>query len=86
MDFPQVLHQIACGAIAAAGFGVLFNTRLRSLSWCALTGAIALAVRTFCLGCGWNLEGASFAAAVAVGCIVWTFRSRTEISTFPKGQ
>jgi hypothetical protein len=34
------------------------------------SGALALAVRTGCLELGWNLEGASFAAALTVGVAV----------------
>ena len=67
LDLTFLLHQTVCGAIAAAGFGVLFNIGFRSLPWCAASGALALAVRTYCLGLGWNLEEASFAAALTVG-------------------
>jgi uncharacterized membrane protein YjjB (DUF3815 family) len=80
VDIHIVLHQIACGAIAAGGFGVLFNIGLRSLPWCAATGALALAVRTICMESGLNLEGASFTAALAVGMVVRALQSRTEIS------
>jgi uncharacterized membrane protein YjjB (DUF3815 family) len=80
MDFPFLLHQTVCGAIAAAGFGVLFNIGFRSLPWCAASGALALAVRTYCLGVGWNLEAASFAAALTVGAAVQVLRARTDIS------
>ena len=75
-----LIHQTICGAIAAAGFGVLFNVGFRSLPWCAASGALALAVRTYCLGLGWNLEGASFAAALTVGAAVQVLRARTKIS------
>lgn len=76
-----LLHQAACGAIAAAGFAVLFNVRFSLLPWCAASGALALAVRTGCLGMGWNLEGASFAAALAVGAAVQLLRAaRPDIS------
>ncbi len=76
-----ILHQTACGALAAAGFGVLFNLGFRSLPWCAISGALALAVRTGCLeGLHWNLEAASFAAAVTVGAAVQVVRARTDIS------
>jgi uncharacterized membrane protein YjjB (DUF3815 family) len=75
-----ILQQTVCGAIAAAGFGVLFNIGFRSLRWCAATGALALAVRTVCLGWGWNLEASSFAAALAVGLAVQALRDRTDIS------
>ncbi len=76
-----VLHQTVCGALAAAGFGVLFNIGFRSLPWCAVSGALALAVRTGCLeSLHWNLEAASFAAALTVGAVVQVLRARTEIS------
>ena len=62
-----LLHQTAMGAIAAAGFGVLFNVAYRLLPWCAASGAVALATQAACLGLGWSLEGASLAAALVVG-------------------
>ena len=75
------LHQTVCGAIAAAGFGVLFNIGFRSLPWCAASGAVALAMRTCCLEqFGWNLEAASFAAALTVGAGVHILRTRADIS------
>lgn len=81
LDISFLLHQTVCGAIAAAGFGVLFNIGFRSLPWCAASGALALAVRTCCLnGLGWNLEAASFAAALTVGAAVQVLRARTDIS------
>jgi uncharacterized membrane protein YjjB (DUF3815 family) len=80
MNFVSIFHQTACGAIAAAGFGVLFNFGFRMLPWCAACGAIALAVRACCLGLGGNLEGASFAAALTVGATVQLLRRRTDIS------
>jgi|SRR5208283_663986 len=80
MSFTFLIHQTVCGAIAAAGFGVLFNIGFRSLPWCAASGAVALAVRTYCLGLGWNLEAASFAAALTVGAAVQVLRARTDIS------
>ena len=70
MNLLFILHQTVCGAIAAAGFGVLFNVGLRQLPWCAASGALALGVRTVCLGSGWALEGASFVAALAAGVAV----------------
>lgn len=78
--FFFILHHTICGAIAAAGFGVLFNISFRSLPWCAVTGAIALAVWTYCLGLGWNLEASSFAAALTVGAVVQVLRTHTDIS------
>ena len=66
----DVAHQGAFGAIAAWGFGVLFNFDWRSLIWCSALGALALAVRTLALAGGWSLEAASFTAALAAGTIV----------------
>jgi uncharacterized membrane protein YjjB (DUF3815 family) len=80
MSFASALHQTACGAIAAAGFGVLFNVGFRVLPWCAASGAIALAMRACCLGLGMNLEGASFAAALTVGAVVQLLWRRRDIS------
>lgn len=80
MNLPFLIHQTICGAIAAAGFGVLFNISFRSLPWCAASGALALAVRTYCLGLGWNLEASSFAAALTVGAAVQVARTRLPIS------
>jgi uncharacterized membrane protein YjjP (DUF1212 family) len=75
------LHQTVCGALAAAGFGVLFNVGFRFLPWCAASGAVALAVRTGCLETlHWNLEAASFAAALTVGALVQLLRMRVGIS------
>ncbi len=74
------LHQILCGALAAAGFGVLFNVSIRMLPWCAASGAVALAVRTGCLDLGWNLEGASFAAALIVSIAGQLLRRHLDIS------
>ena len=62
-----LLHQTLFGGLAAIGFGVLFNMGGHALVWCGAAGALALAVRTTGLGLGWTLEGASFAAALAVG-------------------
>ena len=73
------LHQTVCGAIAAAGFGVLFNVGFRLLPWCAASGAVALAVRTGCVDLGLNLEGASFAAALTLGTAVQLLRRRSDI-------
>lgn len=80
MDWSSIFQQTACGAVAAAGFGVLFNVGFRLLPWCAVSGAIALAVRSFCLGFGWSLAGSSFVAALMVGAAVQLFGSYTNIS------
>lgn len=76
---PQVLHllhQAAFGAVAAAGFGVLFNFGWRGLPWCGAAGALALGVRTLGLDAHWSLEAASFAAAAVVSLAVHLLRPR----------
>ena len=60
-----VLHQTFFGAIAAAGFGVLFKVGFRHLPWCAVSGVLALMVRTTCEGLGLSLASAAFVAALA---------------------
>ena len=67
---PFIPHHAFFGAVAAAGFGVLFNFGYRNLGWAALAGALALAVRTLCMLNGWPLEASSFTAAVAVALVV----------------
>ncbi|HEY0281677.1 MAG TPA: threonine/serine exporter family protein, partial [Rhizomicrobium sp.] len=74
MDWLYLLHQAVFGAIAAAGFGVLFNFGLRSLVWCGVAGALALAVRSLGQDAGWSLEAASFAAAVSTSCAMQLLR------------
>jgi uncharacterized membrane protein YjjB (DUF3815 family) len=73
---PHVLHQALFGAVAAAGFGVLFNFGARSLAWCAAMGALALAVRTLGQSAGWSLESASFVAALATAGVVFVLLPR----------
>jgi len=70
VDFLHLLHQSLFGAIAAAGFGVLFNFGFRSLFWCALCGVLALGIRTLGLDGGWSLEAASFVAAFSTATLV----------------
>lgn len=72
----HLLHQALFGALAAAGFGVLFNFGFRALPWCAAAGALALAVRTVGQDLAWSLEGASFAAAIVTSCLVSALRKQ----------
>lgn len=65
-----ILHQGMFGALAAVGFGVLFNFGPRHLVWCAAVGWVALALRTVALDIGWSLEGAPFIAAAACTCLL----------------
>lgn len=77
----QVLHHTACGGLAAAGFGVLFNVGLRTLAWCAVSGGLALAVRTVAIQSGGSLVAASFVAALAVGAAAQILQqSRLRVS------
>jgi uncharacterized membrane protein YjjB (DUF3815 family) len=70
---PFIAHQAVFGAVAAAGFGVLFNFGVRSLVLCAAMGALALAVRTTGQSGGWSLEAATFVAALATSGAVLVF-------------
>lgn len=62
-----LVTNMALGALAATGFGVLFNFGWRDLGWCAAAGGLALAARTLGLSAGLSLEAASFGAAVVLG-------------------
>jgi uncharacterized membrane protein YjjB (DUF3815 family) len=68
---PHVAHQALFGAIAAIGFGVLFNMDMGTLARAALLGAFALTVRTLCQGAGWSLEASTFVAALAAAASVY---------------
>lgn len=76
LDLLHLLHQSFFGALAAVGFGVLFNFGARSLVWCAACGMLALGTRTLGLDAGWSLEGASFVASATV---------TTAVITLPRG-
>jgi uncharacterized membrane protein YjjP (DUF1212 family) len=71
-----LVHQAAFGALAATGFGVLFNFGPRTLPWAAAAGALALAVRTLGLESGLPLEAASFLAAVTLALWVELLSAR----------
>jgi uncharacterized membrane protein YjjB (DUF3815 family) len=73
---PHLAHQALFGAVAAVGFGVLFNIGPRNLLRCAALGALALTIRTFCQHDGWSLEAATLMAAISTGGIVYLVRPR----------
>lgn len=73
---PHLLHQATFGALAAAGFGVLFNFSFKALPWCAAAGALALGVRTLGQNLDWSFEGATFAAAIATSTAVSILRPK----------
>jgi len=77
---PYLLHQTVFGALAAVGFGVMFNMHNRALLWCGAAGGLGLAVRSMGLSLGWTLEGASFAAALAAGSGVQLIHARIGAS------
>ncbi len=80
IELAKILHQTLFGALAAIGFGVLFNISRKNLLWCGVAGGLALAVRTVGLQLGGSLESASFAAALAVGAVVQMFQEKIGVS------
>ena len=81
IDLLQLLHHTVCGGLAAAGFGILFNVGIRTLAWCAVSGGLALAVRTVALQSGGSLVAASFVAALAVGVAAQILQSRIGVAS-----
>ena len=77
----HLFHQALFGGLAASGFGILFNFGWRDLPWCAASGALALATRTLGQEAGWNLEAASFVAALVVGCAARLLHARLGTSS-----
>ena len=64
-----LLQDMALSAIPAAGFAMVFNVPQRALRWCALLGAIGHGSRMVMMSAGFNIEWATFLAALLVGCI-----------------
>lgn len=64
-----LLQDIALSAIPAAGFAMVFNVPQRALRWCALLGAIGHSSRMVMMDVGFNIEWATFLAALLVGSI-----------------
>jgi uncharacterized membrane protein YjjB (DUF3815 family) len=75
----RILHQAFFGGLAAAGFGVLFNTPPRILGLCFASGAFALAVRTICQGYDLTLPMASFIAALSLAIVDRTWHSSQSL-------
>lgn len=67
---PNIWIAALAGAIAAAGFAILFNVPVRTLILCAGGGAIALATRNLLIAAEISLPLASFAGSLAAG--IWT--------------
>lgn len=73
MDIIQfvlsLLQDMLLSAIPAVGFAMVFNVPQRALPWCALLGAIGHSARMLMMMGGFNIEWATFAASMLVGCI-----------------
>lgn len=70
IDFVLALTQdILLSAIPAVGFAMVFNVPHRALPWCALLGAIGHSSRFVMMTAGFNIEWATFLAAILVGSI-----------------
>lgn len=62
-------QDMALAAIPAVGFAMVFNVPQRALRWCALLGAIGHGSRMVMMTAGFNIEWATFLAALLIGCI-----------------
>lgn len=70
VDFMLALVQdIILSSIPAVGFAMVFNVPHRALPWCALLGAIGHGSRFVMMTAGFNIEWATFLAAILVGSI-----------------
>ncbi|MDF3829170.1 MULTISPECIES: threonine/serine exporter [unclassified Pseudocitrobacter] len=70
IDFLLALVQdIILSSIPAVGFAMVFNVPHRALPWCALLGAIGHGSRFVMMTAGFNIEWATFLAAILVGSI-----------------
>ena len=70
IDFMLALVQdILLSSIPAVGFAMVFNVPHRALPWCGLLGAIGHSMRFVMMTAGFNIEWATFLAAILVGSI-----------------
>lgn len=67
--FLALIQDIILSAIPAVGFALVFNVPHRALPWCALLGAIGHGSRFVMMTAGFNIEWATFLAAILVGSI-----------------
>ncbi len=65
----DLAQDMALAAIPAVGFAMVFNVPQRALRWCALLGAIGHGSRMVMMSAGFNIEWATFLAALLVGSI-----------------
>lgn len=71
-----VLEDAFWSALAACGFGFLFNVPHRTLWACAMTGAIGHASRRAMLEMGWGLELSTLICAILMGLVSFYFARR----------
>jgi uncharacterized membrane protein YjjB (DUF3815 family) len=73
MSVPlELLSNAALAAIAAAGFGMLFNVPFPMLGWCALGGAVGRGGRFLMVKAGLSVPWATLFAAMVVSFLgVW---------------
>lgn len=69
-------YQIIGSAVAAAGFAVGTQTRLRAVAWAGIIGASALIVMFIAMKLGVSVVPASGSAAVVVGVVATIFSRR----------
>jgi uncharacterized membrane protein YjjB (DUF3815 family) len=67
--FLTLVQDIILSSIPAVGFAMVFNVPHRALPWCALLGAIGHSSRFVMMTAGFNIEWATFLAAILVGSI-----------------
>lgn len=60
----DLVQDMALAAIPAVGFAMVFNVPQRALRWCALLGAIGHGSRMVMMSAGFNIEWATFLAAL----------------------
>lgn len=80
-----LLRDAFWSAVAALGFAVLFNVPRRTLSGCAIGGAIGHALRTLLMTeAGWTIELATLISAAVIGFLGEFFarRWRTPVTIF----
>jgi uncharacterized membrane protein YjjB (DUF3815 family) len=64
-----LLQDMLLAAVPALGFAMVFNVPIRALRYCALLGAVGHGSRMLMMFAGFNIEWASFLAAILVGII-----------------
>lgn len=65
--FVHVLHDGFFGALASLGFAILFNVPRHTLIGCALSGGIAISIRTLLVSAGMGIELSTLIGATFVG-------------------